>query len=163
MTLNEEQKIAVAKWAKEGCSLSEIQRRLTQEFSISMTYIDVRLLVIELGADIKEQPKPAKPVDLKAPPAAAPNALDEDGPLSDLEPESAAGGVSVEIDRVVRAGSVISGTVVFSDGVHATWALDQTGRLALAAGSQKDYRPSQADAQAFQQAVVKELRKHGYG
>jgi hypothetical protein len=69
----------------------------------------------------------------------------------------------VEIDRVVRAGAVISGTVVFSDGVRASWALDQSGRLALNAGNQKDYRPSQADAQAFQQAVVKELRKHGYG
>ena len=162
MPLNEQQKIAVADWAKEGCSLSEIQRRLAQQFNVTMTYIDVRLLVIELGASIKEQPKPAKPADLQST-AAVPDALAEDDGMADLEPEPAAGGVSVEIDRVVRAGSVISGTVVFSDGVRASWALDQMGRLALNAANQKDYRPSQADAQSFQQAVVKELRKHGYG
>jgi hypothetical protein len=161
MPLNEQQRITVADWAKEGCSLSEIQRRLAQQFNITMTYIDVRLLVIEIGASIKEQPKPAKPADLKPEPAAAP--LDEEDAMPGLEPEPAAGGLSVEIDRVVRAGAVISGTVVFSDGVRASWALDQSGRLALNAGNQKDYRPSQADAQAFQQAVVKELRKHGYG
>jgi hypothetical protein len=161
MTLNEQQKTAVTSWANEGCSLSEIQRRLAQQFNLTMTYIDVRLLVLEIGASIKEQPKPAKAADLKAAPA--PDALNEEEALSDVEPEPALGGLAVEVDRVVRAGAVISGTVVFSDGVRASWALDQTGRLSLNAGNQKDYRPSQADAQAFQQAIVKELRKHGYG
>lgn len=161
MTLNEQQKNAVISWANEGCSLSEIQRRLAQQFNVTMTYIDVRLLVLEIGASIKEQAKPAKPADLKAAPA--PDALDDEDAMAGLEPESAPGGVSVEVDRVVRAGALISGTVVFSDGVRASWALDQTGRLSLSAGNHRDYRPTQADAQAFQQAIVKELRKHGYG
>ena len=56
---------------------------------------------------------------------------------------------------------MVSGTVVFSDGVKANWAIDQMGRLALMAGK-KDYRPGAADIQAFQQAVMKELQKRGY-
>lgn len=165
MSLTEQQKKTVADWAKEGCSLSEIQRRLAKEFNLSMTYMDVRLLVIELGASIKEQPKAAVPADLKAAPQRGQPPTDEEAGIADeFEPEPAGiGGVSVEVDRVVRAGAVVSGTVVFSDGVKATWALDQMGRLALSAGNRKDYRPTQEDAQAFQQAVVRELRKHGYG
>ena len=165
MTLTEEQKKAVAEWAKEGCSLSEIQRRLAGQFNLTLTYIDVRLLVIELGAAIKEKPKTEVPADLKAAPAAGQPPPDADTePPDAFEPEPAGlGGVSVEVDRVVRAGAIISGTAVFSDGVKAAWSLDQAGRLALAAAGNKDYRPTQADAQAFQQAVVRELRKHGYG
>lgn len=165
MPLNEQQKKTVTDWAREGCSLSEIQRRIGQQFNLTMTYIDVRLLVLELGADIKEQKKPAPPADLKATPPPPPESAEgDDEDMGAFEPEPpGAGGVKVELDRVTRAGAVVSGTVVFSDGVRATWSLDQMGRLALAAGDRKDYRPSAADAQAFQQAVVRELRKYGYG
>ncbi len=166
MQINDEQKKLVTDWVKEGCSLSEIQRRLADQLKLTMTYMDVRFLVIELGLDIKEQKKPAAPVDLKAAPAAAQPPAPEDDEMAGFEPEpepGVGGNVKVDVDRVVRAGAVVSGTVVFSDGVRAAWSLDQTGRLALATSDRKEYRPTQADAQAFQQAVVRELRKHGYG
>ena len=66
------------------------------------------------------------------------------------------------LDRIVRPGAMVSGTVVFSDGVKANWSLDQMGRLALGA-DRKDYRPSAEDIQAFQQAITAQLRKAGYG
>lgn len=167
MTLTPEQKTTVATWAKEGCGLSEIQRRLASQFSINMTYIDVRLLVIELGAAIQERPKAQPAADLKAaparpepPPAPAEDAVEDLGAFE--EEPAGLGGVAVDIDRVVRPGALVSGSVTFSDGVKASWALDQMGRLALSAAGNKEYRPSQADAQAFQQAVVRELRKLGY-
>ena len=165
MQINDEQKKLVTEWVKEGCSLSEVQRRLADQLKLTMTYMDVRFLVIELGLNIKEQKKPAAPVDLKAAaPAAAPAPGPGDDEMGEFEPEPAMGGnVKIEVDRVVRAGAVVSGTVTFSDGVHAAWSLDQMGRLALATSDRKEYRPTQADAQAFQQAVVRELRKRGYG
>jgi hypothetical protein len=72
------------------------------------------------------------------------------------------GNVSVEIDRLVRPGSMISGSVVFSDGVKAAWSIDQTGRLALMP-SNKEYRPTPDDIQAFQRAIQSQLQKMGYG
>ena len=165
MQITDEQKAIVTQWVKEGCGLSEIQRRLADQLKLTMTYMDVRFLVIELGLNIKEQKKPVAPVDLRtaapaAPPPPGPGADD----MAEFEPEPAMGGnVTVEVDRVVRAGAVVSGTVTFSDGVHAAWSLDQMGRLALATSDRKEYRPTQADAQAFQQSVVRELRKRGYG
>lgn len=165
MQINDDQKKLVTEWVKEGCGLSEIQRRLADQLKLTMTYMDVRFLVLDLGLDIKEQKKTAAPVDLKAAaPVAAPPPGPGDDDMAEFEPEPAMGGnVQVEVDRVVRAGAVVSGTVTFSDGVHAAWSLDQTGRLALATADHKDYRPTQADAQGFQQAVVRELRKRGYG
>lgn len=78
------------------------------------------------------------------------------------EPSAApAGGVSVEVDRLMRPGALVSGTVVFSDGVKATWALDQAGRLSLGA-SDKNYRPSAQDIQEFQMTIARELQKRGY-
>jgi len=166
MQLNEEQKKAVADWCKEGCGLSEIQKRLTERFKLSLTYIDVRFLLIDLGLEVKDQKKAVTvSQDLKA----APPPLPEDDvaagaaePFSD-EPggSPAAADLAVELDRVTRPGAMVSGTVVFSDGVKANWAIDQMGRLALMAGK-KDYRPGAADIQAFQQAVMKELQKRGY-
>ena len=73
----------------------------------------------------------------------------------------AGGSVSVEIDRIVRPGAVVSGSVVFSDGVKATWALDQMGRLMLDSG-QAGYQPSPPDVQAFQRELSRQLQRHGY-
>jgi len=59
------------------------------------------------------------------------------------------------------ASTAISGSVTFSDGVSATWALDQMGRLALKAAS-PGYRPPQEDLREFQLALQRELQKQGY-
>ena len=158
MQLTDDQKKAVTQWVKEGCGLSEVQKRLSEQFKITCTYLDVRFLVIDLGLQLKEQkPSATVPKDLSAPPP-----LPEDDTAA-FEPEPPGGGnVRVELDRIVRPGAMVSGTVVFSDGVKANWSLDQMGRLALGA-DRKDYRPSAEDIQAFQQAITAQLRKAGYG
>lgn len=56
MALSEEQKGEVAKWFAAGAGLAEIQKRISDEFGIDMTYLDVRLMVADL-------PQPAEPVD----------------------------------------------------------------------------------------------------
>ena len=166
MQLNDEQKMLVTQWVKEGCGLSEVQRRMTDQFKLSLTYMDVRFLVIELGLDLKEKPKSSSVMkDLSAPPAPPSAPLDEtDAALQEMEaePMPGSGTVSVDVDRIMRPGTLVSGTVVFSDGVKATWALDQSGRLALG-GTDKTYRPSAQDIQEFQVTIARELQKRGYG
>jgi hypothetical protein len=88
---------------------------------------------------------------------------DDDGEFGGPEEEvPAAGGVSVEIDRVVKAGAVVSGTVVFSDGVKAAWAVDNMGRLVLDPGGREGYRPSQDDIRAFQEELKRQVSRRGY-
>jgi hypothetical protein len=197
MTLSPEQKQAVAAWVSAGANLAEIQRKLAEQFKLSMTYMDVRFLVDDLGLDLKSAaPKADANTDLsKARPATPPEKkgglLDrlkkavgagedaaespETEPLEDeetgLPPDEtdepggdlpgAAGGVKVEVDRIVRPGAVVSGSVTFSDGVAGKWAMDQYGRLMLET-SRKGYQPSPADVQVFQRELSRSLQRHGY-
>ena len=51
--------------------------------------------------------------------------------------------------------------VTFSDGVKASWFLDQYGRVAIDAG-QPGYHPPEEDLMAFQQEVARKLQAQGY-
>lgn len=165
MQLNEAQQKAVAVWITEGAKLSEIQNRLAKEFSLRLTYMEVRLLVDDLKLKPKD-PEPPKPV---APPPAAsapkspsdlavsPEPVEELPPL----PETGAGSVSVTVDQLTRPGAIVSGKVTFSDGMSADWYLDQTGRLGLVS-KQAGYKPSHGDVQQFQMALEREMAKLGY-
>lgn len=160
MQLNDTQKDAVRKWIAEGCGLTEIQKRLNDEFKLSVTFLDLRFLVLDLGLTIKEQEKKTNAgLDLAKAAPGHPGAEAADMEPESLGPESA-GGVSVTLDRIVKPGSVVSGTVRFSDGVSASWMLDQLGRLALDAGK-PNYRPSPEDVQAFQVELRNLLQSRG--
>ncbi len=165
MKLNDEQKTLVSQWVKEGCGLSEIQRRMVDQFQLNLTYMDVRFLIIELGLDIQDKRKAPTAPQAISPDTSSehrpPDAVAEDSSELVPEPPSGQGGVAVEIDRLTIPGSLVSGTVVFSDGVKANWSLDQGGRLALGA-KDKNYRPSAQDVQEFQMAIARELQKRGY-
>ena len=194
MNLTPEQKQAVSAWIAAGASISDVQKRLRDEFKISLTFIDTRFLIDDLGLDIKKAPPPktARNADLgatKAPSGAMPPptaaggqgsqpgeaelvddgdayAAGQDEFADDLPPEpppgaGAAGSATVDIDRITRPGTVVSGTVKFSDGQSGKWALDQTGRLVFE-GSTPGYRPSPADLQAFQRTLSAQLQRHGY-
>ncbi len=52
MELSQEQRQDVSQWVTEGVGLSDIQKRIKSDFGITMTYIDVRFLVIDLGVDV---------------------------------------------------------------------------------------------------------------
>ena len=156
-----------------GAGLSEVQKRLKDEFGLSLTYMDVRFLVLDLGAQVKDKPEPRKPpANLAGKQQAAGDAT----PAEDAVPDDAAvdaagagaaadgligGKVSVTSDRVVRAGAVASGDVTFSDGTRAKWLLDQMGRLALD-GAKPGYRPPAQDVQEFQLQLRSLLQTRGY-
>lgn len=144
MTLTDDQKTAVLRWIEEGAGPSDIQKRLKEEFQISFTYLETRLLADDLKLQFKEPERPAEPVPapVEEPPAAPP------------------GKVTVTIDQITRPGAMISGRTTFSDGETAGWYLDQTGRLGLDANT-AGYRPSQEDVIAFQAELEKLARSQG--
>src|SRR3954462_9957464 len=60
MSLTPEQTQAVASWVAAGDNLSAVQKKLAEQFKISMTYRDVRFLVDDLNLALKD---PAPKVD----------------------------------------------------------------------------------------------------
>ena len=178
MELTDQQRQGVKEWLAAGASLSDVQKNLKNEFGIAVTYMDVRLMVLEIGAEVKDKPEP-KPVEPQPAlqPEPPPQQQPEDDPYADeafddgaadsaLPADNGTGGpatnVSVSLDRVVRPGAMVSGDVTFSDGSKGKWLIDQYGRFGLDPDT-PGYRPSQADLQIFQMKLREELRRHGYG
>ena len=160
--LTQEQEDVVRTWAKEGLGLSDIQKKLSEQFGVSATYMDVRFMVLDLGAELKEKKVRSMPkisTESAEPAPVKSERLAKEPQMSG--PAGLPGNVVVTLDHVMRPGSVVSGTVKFSDGVSASWYLDQYGRLAMDAG-QPGYTPSQQDVQSFQQELRKELEKRGF-
>ncbi len=158
VSLTEDQKAAVAKWIADGATLATVQKRLASDFNVSLTYMDARFLLDDLNLTVKDPPKPAAPpADLtKAPPAQPPG-----GAFPTPAAPGPGGGVSVSVDKIVRPGAALSGSVTFSDGQSAEWYMDQTGRLGLIP-KVKGYQPKPADIQEFQLALQDEMARMGY-
>ena len=158
MELSDAQIAAVTKWILEGRSLADVQRSLREDLGISMTYMDVRFLVDDLDIEVAKKEPEAPELseveaveDVTAEPAEA-----------ELVEESANGAVTVDVDAIVRPGSLVSGTVVFSDGVSLGWQLSAAGQLGLIPGDDPEYRPSPEDIQSFQSQLEEVLRKKGF-
>jgi hypothetical protein len=145
MSLTDDQKAAISKWIGEGATLSDIQKRLKEEFQISLTYLETRLLADDLKLALREPERPVEPPPL---------------PTPDKTPPTGPGKVSVTIDQITRPGAMVSGRATFSDGQTAEWYLDQTGRLGLNP-STPGYRPSQQDVMDFQIELEKLARNQG--
>jgi hypothetical protein len=177
MTLTPEQKQTVASWVAAGDNLSTVQKKLTEQFQLSLTYMDVRFLVDDLGLELKNAaPKASTDIGKAAPanPAGGPaqdNAEDlqadvaEEEPAHDAEASDAlpgGGAVKITVDNVtLLPNALASGIVTFSDGVTGKWIVDNMGRPGMTEISQPGYRPSPADAQAFMQELSRALQKKG--
>ena len=128
--LTPEQTAALHQWASEGATMPDLQRRLKEEFAIGLTYMDTRMLVLDLGIILLE---PQKPVEV---------------PVV-VAPLVATGKVSVTMDHLALPGALVSGKVVFSDGETGVWMLDQSGRPGLDPDT-AGYRPTREDIAEFQ-------------
>lgn len=161
MEFSDIQKTAVTQWIKEGRSLADVQRSLREDFEISITYMDVRFLVDDLNIavvekELEELDEPAAPeVESKEDETAEPAE-------AELVDDGANGVVSVDVDAIPRPGSLVNGTVVFSDGVSLGWQLSAAGQLGLIPGDDPEYRPSPEDVQSFQSQLEEVLRKKGF-
>lgn len=71
MNLTPEQKAAVSSWIAAGDNLSAVQKKLRDQFQVSLTYMDVRFLVDDLELTLKDPtPKPDTSDVTKVKPAA---------------------------------------------------------------------------------------------
>ena len=151
MNLSDEQKAVVSQWVLEGESIAKIQNLLKEHFNIGLTYMDVRFLVDDLGVVYKDS-----------------NEIAEDTEDTESETDAAAeennetGGVIVDVDAVIRPGSLVSGNVRFSDGISLGWQLTSTGQLGLIPGDDPKYRPSNEDLEAFQAQLQELLKEKGF-
>lgn len=144
MELSAEQKNQVREWIAANESLSGVQERLKQEFGISLTYMEARLLMSELEV-VPAEKVVEEPVE---------DAVDE-AEEAEAEAEGAGNGqVQVTMDQITKPNFLVSGRVKFSDGKGAAWYLDHSGRLGLDV-DEEGYRPSEEDVMAFQQQLRK--------
>ena len=154
MNLSHEQKQIIAERLADGKSIADIQRLITSEFGVAMTFMETRFLLDDLNLDLKEEePKPEPDDAVTAEAASSDMSAPEEASLGN-------GSLSLEIDKIVRPGSAISGTVTFSDGVAAKWYVDQMGRLGLDP-DQEGYQPSESDIQAFQTELQAKMQAPG--
>ena len=168
MNLDEAQRQKVVEWIGQGLKLAEIQNRLISELHVTMTYMEVRMLVDDLKL-IPKDPEPPKPVEpplsgsVVPPAAGVPSPAERPGAAGAkaASPAGAPGRVSLTVDQLTRPGAVVSGKVTFSDGITAGWQIDQTGRLGVVP-KQAGYKPLPADVQEFQLALQQEVAKLGY-
>ena len=169
MTLDDSQKQTVRQWIEEGLKVADIQVKLAEEFDITMTYMEVRFLVDDLGVIPKdpepevEKEEPAPPPNDAPQPSPAEPAPEENlGELVDDEATAPQeGNVQISLDQLARPGMLASGKVTFSDQQTAGWHLDQFGQLGLSP-DQEGYKPSQTDLMEFQVALQSELSKKGF-
>lgn len=153
MNLSDEQKTIVGTWVSEGESIANIQNLLKEHFSIGLTYMDVRFLVDDLGVTYKdstEVSEETKEEDIES---------KIEVPAEDTNEST---GVVVDVDAVIRPGSLVSGNVRFSDGVVLGWQLTSTGQLGLIPGDDPEYRPSNEDLQSFQTQLQNVLKDKGF-
>ena len=158
MESSDAQKAAVTQWIQEGRSLADVQRSLREDFEISITYMDVRFLVDDLDIAVVE----VEPEASEAPEVEAGKDATTEPAEAELVDEGDNGAVTVDVDAIPRPGSLVNGTVVFSDGVSLGWQLSAAGQLGLIPGDDPEYRPNPEDVQSFQSQLEEVLRKKGF-
>lgn len=153
----------IAKKVPEGFSLSKIQDMLKEQ-NVNITFMELRLLASEIEENIW---KNSEPEETKKPekepgeifPDADQEIVGEEGEEEVAlpgEPKAGKGAITgktvVELSKIVRPGSVASGSVKFGSGVTAEWILDQSGRLGL---DKPTGKPTEQDIREFQQELQK--------
>ena len=148
--LTPEQVDGLNQLASEGAKLSDLQRYLKDNENIAVTYMDIRMLVLDLGIQLIEEEKKAepKPEEIEEAIEAKETTAAKDSPEA----------VSVSMDSVAVPGAMVSGKATFSDGETAVWMIDQTGRPGLDPDT-PGYRPSEKDVMAFQAQLRALLEK----
>ena len=154
-TLENDIKLYMASRIAEGISLSDIQMEVNEKFAQKLTYMDIRILASTLDIDWQARAAKAKEEEARAAEEAE-VAKAEEVP-ADTPAEGSTGSTVVEVSKLMRPGTALSGTVKFASGSTADWYIDQTGRLGLE--NLVGEKPTQEDIQQFQV----ELEKAVYG
>ena len=152
--LSDEQKAAIAQWAEEGADLSDIQKRLKGELELNVTYMDTRLLVLDLNIEIKVEASEkaessGKNQEAEEHEEGVLNGSSEGVSENSLPDDLSAAAVEFTSDEITRPGAMASGSVTFSDGVKAVWLIDEYGRPGIDPET-PGYQPSESDLIEFE-------------
>ena len=161
--LSPQQRQLVEQWAAEGASLNQIQDRLRSECATTLTYMETRLLIMELGVKIQDKPREVPPEEKPAPPpepAVADEVVSEEAAPA-AEAPVPGGELKVTVDEVPPEGALISGKATFTDGTTVQWFMDQMGRFGMR-GPAPGYQPPAADIPAFQRELDTLLQLRGF-
>jgi hypothetical protein len=139
----------IAKLMAEGHTLADVQRILKDEHDVVLTYMELKMIALDLPVDWTQfdKPKPEEPSEEEAAEAAA----EEEEEV--IEPP---GFTTVNVSKVVRPGAAISGDVTFKSGARAEWFLDQMGRLGLNPKTQ--LQPNEDDLRDFEAELRRTLQ-----
>ena len=146
-SLENKVKLFMADKLASGEKLSDLQNLVNSEFSLKLTYMDIRILASALEVDWKSR-DPHPQVKDETP---AGESDKTDG--QEAATENAAGTTVVEVNKIVRPGMAVSGIVKFANGATAEWYVDQMGRLGL--DNLNGDQPGPEDVQAFQAELQK--------
>ena len=147
---------------------------MKEEFELTLTYLDTRFLLADLGLEVQQEEEETAPEESiteeqhhsaksnEEEPEAKPEAeesLPED-PEKEKGDQNEKANVILTVDSLTQPQCVISGKVTFSDGKGASWYIDQLGRLGLNP-DEEGYSPSEEDLEAFQVELRIVVSKEG--
>ena len=141
-------------------SISEIKKLLHENGEI-ITFLDLRILASELeNLDWKklagEEEAQKKEIATATKSEGGANESAEEN-VEEIPADKGewSGATVIEINKLVRPGAALSGSVKFASGVKADWVLDQMGRLGLEKPTGK---PTPEDIKEFQVELQKKLQ-----
>lgn len=139
--LTTEQQEQIKSWASQGDQLADLQKKINTEFQLSpsITYMETRFAIIDLGIELVEEAKPEEPKE------------EQPKELTPL------GYVDATVDEIVRPGFLASGKVIFTDGMNALWGVDEMGRLKVDADD-PSYEITDEDMISFQETLRDKLK-----
>ena len=169
-SLSEDQIATIQQWAEASTELSEIQKLLSSELGVRLTYLETRFLLDDLGIEIAKEPEPEPELEPETEPEPevkeTSEPAGEEGP-GDPEADFPAGPdlggdatATVTIDTVQRPGAIVSGRVTFDGGEAAAWWLDQMGRLGMDA-DKPGFKPSESQLMEFQRELQTAIQEKG--
>lgn len=151
--LSKEQIQEIKDWVEGGAQMADLQKRLKEDFDLNATYMDTRFLALDLDLDFHKEEEAEEELaeDIVAEDIVAEDSGNGEPPagVEVIPPSGSEPAVSVGIDQIAIPGSMVSGTVTFSDGEKGTWMIDVDGRPSIDPETD-DYRPNQEDLVDFQ-------------
>lgn len=150
----QERNVLIARLMADGLDLSQVQTALKNDHGISLTYMELRMIALDLPVDWEQYDSPKEE-----------EAVEEEEDASDEEPaEDAAatgpGQTSVTLNKVQPPGAMLSGQVTFASGAQGDWYIDQFQRFGFT--PKGDAEPTQEDMQEFQQELQRMLQGGAY-
>lgn len=148
MNLSKEEKEQLQSWLANGLNFSTIYKHVSNDWKKNITYMELKFAIDDLHLEFPKVTKISEEETKKEEPI-------------NLNTVESAHKVTIEIDKIMPPGAILSGSVTFSDGMTGSWQLDQRGRIAINPLTEA-YHPSEEDIQEFERQLQQVLHKAGY-